>query len=334
MARLTRDDLEAMGAHVLGTCEREAYGMPADVYWVRFMPKGEQELVEGKLYLPHDPNNELVHMSPGFPGGNAGRMEMLHAAKLVDAGYAVSTHRFNGTSLVGDDAEEVINCPERVEYAAANHETHVGGFRENGYPIAGVVRHPLSVLLTIGAAFEHIHTVGHSMGVAANNISVAGLADNHPPVGGRVRTMVGLAGYMAGPPEHVDDEWWPGLRMPMSELSAYELQRMLEKGVNFATDAATYRAAMFGIAVKNNIIRLPDYISQFMLFAANDPLIHCPEKGEDVGPIGGRKIVIRDERQPADDTKPHSMRWVKTDEIIRYLRVGITDPGLYYATKR
>lgn len=310
----------------------------ADVFWTRFKKPEEADLedtaaVEGKLYLPENPNGELILFTPGFPGGNAGRFEMRYAQTFVDAGYSFFTVRHNGTNLLKEDtAPEIINSAKRIEIAKQMQDQHIGGTRQEGYPPSTMVKEPITPLMGLYKKFKKINLMGQSMGVAANYHAVSRMK-NHPEALNKIKNVVGIAGYVGGE-EGTEGQYWDGMKMPMDELAAYEFKYIAQVGTNTVRTEQEFKDSMRQVAHLNENMEVPPHIGNALVFTPKDPLIAGPDKEQpdyalNYGPKSMRKLIIRDETA-LEDKKPHSMLWISPQNLLRAVKAEVSGHGPHY----
>ncbi len=318
----------------------EGNEIPAEIFWVRFKKPEDAAAadcssIEGKLYIPKGTSNkELILFTPGFPGGNAGRFEQRYANAFVGAGYNFFTIRHNGTSVSKlDTAPEIINSPKRLALAQQHGEEHIGGTKEEGYDPAGILKEPIPALLALQGNSEAIHLMGQSMGAAASYHALTRMAEQYPDVAKKIQHVVSIAGYVGGE-EGTEGELWDGLKMPMKDLAEYEMGYMAKVGVNSVKTPEALRASMKQAATMNEHMNVPDHVGSVLVFSANDPLVAGPdpEKENSVlnyGPKVRRKLLIRDE-STLNDSKQHSMLWIKPENLIRAVQSNVSGYGPHY----
>lgn len=305
---------------------------------------GKLPSIEGKLYEPNDEENsngELIIFTPGFPGGNAGRFEQRYAQAFVDAGYSFFTIRHNGTSLTnGEVSTEIVNSVKRTDIAKLASEHHIGGTREDGYRPDQMIDEPVTAILSLQKKFQKIHLMGQSMGVSSGYNAVTKLESNKQ-ITDKLGNIVGIAGYV-GREKEMPDGVWQGMKdfkgegkYPdgMDGLIAYELDYIKSVDLNCTLNAEEFKDSLIKIANANEKMMVPDHVGNILIFTPEDPLITGPEETEDgvskYGPESKRKIIIRDETG-LGEKRPHSMLWIKPENLIRAVQAKISDQGPHY----
>jgi hypothetical protein len=314
--------------------------IPADIFWVRFKKPADAqatdcESVEGKLYIPKtNGNNELILFTPGFPGGNAGRFEQLYAKTFIDNGYTFFTVRHNGSSVSKlDTAQEIINNQKRLALAKQHDETHIGGTLPGGHSLAAIVKEPITPLLALQANSEVIHLMGQSMGVAASYQALTRMAEHYPAVAEKIQHVVGIAGYVGGV-EGTEGEQWDGMKMPMRQASEYEMSYIKKVDTNTVQSPEEFSDEMRKVAALNEQIVVPEHVASVLVFTPDDPLIAGPDKSKEeailnYGPKTNRKLIIRDESN-LGAARPHSMLWIKPENLLRAVRSKLSGHGPHY----
>lgn len=315
-------------------CDIEGNEIDADISWMRFKkPDGEAfadlEDVEGKLYQPKGKSNgELVLFTPGFPGGNAGRFEQRYAKALLDEGYSFFTIRHNGTSLTKmDTAEEIINCPERLQRAQETGEHHIGGTREGGHKPVEIMREAVTPLMALHTQFDKVHLMGQSMGVAAS-LQAATRVKGREGIDEKIGNIVGIAGYVGK--DKKEDGAWDGMKMRVDDIVEYEQGyiKKVDANTTYTEEDIAEAAAL------NAKMDIPDHTGLILIYSPNDPLIAEPNKDQEdyllnYGPDTVRKLVIRDESN-LNAQKQHSMLWIDPKSLIRALRAKVSALGGHY----
>lgn len=324
--------------------ENDINGQPVDgaeIFWARYGVPEELEgiekmlPVEGKVYFPTGGGNgELIVFSPGFPGGNAGRFEQRYAQAFLDAGYAFATLRHNGASLTnGATSAEILNCPKRMEIAAATGEHHIGGTREGGYGPSEMINEPINLLAALHGRFKRVHLMGQSMGVASSYNALTKLAE-HPEITDKVGNVVGISGYI-GDTAETPDGIWSGMKKNFNELAEYEAGYMDRVDLNAPRDGKWYAREMKLVAAANEKMKVPPQVGNILVFTPADPLIAGPDKAKEnyameYGPKSRRKLVIEDLSKPESDKKPHSMLWIAPENLVRAVQVKVSEHGPHY----
>lgn len=304
----------------------------AKINWVRFRkPEGAEFAdladVEGKLYEPSNPNGELIIFTPGFPGGNAGRFEQRYAKAFTDAGYAFFTVRHNGASLTnGSTSLEILNSQKRMDMAVENGEHHIGGTKPEGYSPAEIANETVTPLMRLASKYEKIHLMGQSMGVASSFNALRRTA-GHPEVTDKIGNVVGISGYVGGTEQDPKTGLWDGIKMPMDAMTEYEYGYVARVDGNIVPQDQ-YTMGMKQVAAMNDGMIVPEHVNCVLAYTPEDPLIKGPGRKHtpEYGPKTNKKLIIRDEAHPGAP-KPHSMLWIKPDDLIWALKVQIGENG-------
>ena len=98
-------------------CPESILILSDESFWVGLRTKSGS--VEGKLYLPPQPNGTILLFEPGFPGDGSARLDRLWARGLVDSGFTIFAARHNGTIINGEYAGNYLNCPEKQDTITA-----------------------------------------------------------------------------------------------------------------------------------------------------------------------------------------------------------------------
>lgn len=80
--------------------------------WLR-LENMQGEKVEGSLYQPDTPNDEIVIFHPGLPGGGVKWFEEKHVPELLKAGYAVFVARHTGLEYT-EQNQDLIHNEDRL----------------------------------------------------------------------------------------------------------------------------------------------------------------------------------------------------------------------------
>jgi len=339
-------------ARKLQTPETDLQGneIQAASYWVRF-PEAQgfegSGTVEGKIFLPENPNGEAVILAPGFPGGAAGRLEKTYARALIDEGYTVVCLRHNGTFIghEGGEAEKIINCPERQQDAQAMGQQHFGENKPEGYQWTDLTHETIAPFVVLAGKFDKIHLVGNSFGAAMDMISLGEIARRRPDLINHAGNFISLAGYLgqaraleSGSYHGVKPEW------PVEKFIDAELADVEENHVNITKDREVFQRSLEGIPKQLEQVKFPPEVNQILVVAHNDPLIAEPvvreETTEETKPgrvIGydspgqsERLLYIRDETQTS---KAHTLPNLRPENLIRGLRMQVAH-GVHSATMR
>ncbi len=313
----------------------------AEIFWVKYGVPREIEnakemlSVEGKLYFPKgNSNGEVVIFCPGFPGGNAGRFEQRYVRDFIDAGYAFATIRHNGTSLRnGDMSLEILNSKRRMDIAEQMGDGHIGGTRPQGYSPVDMINEPINAICALHEGFKRIHLMGQSMGVASNYNSVTRLIE-HPEITDKIGNIVGISGYV-GDQTETPDGIWNGMKQDFGKLAKYEFSYMQKVDLNAPLNSDWYEGEMKKVAEANGAMQVPKNIGNVLIFTPDDPLISGPDKTKEdyvfsYGPKSRRKVVIEDLSKPKEDTKPHSMLWIAPENLVRAVKVNVSEYGPHF----
>ena len=339
-------------ARKLQTPETDLQGneIKTQSYWVRFPQAEDFEGsgdVEGKIYLPEDSNGEAVILAPGFPGGAAGRLEKTYAGALVAKGYTVVCLRHNGTFIAheGEEAEKIINCPERQEDARVEGRTNLVEDKPGGYLWTDLTRETIAPFVVLAKSFKKIHLVGNSFGAAMNMISLGEIAKRRPDLIDRAGNFVSLAGYL-GKAKALETGNYHGIRpeWPVKKFIDAEIADAEENHVHLAKDSQAFQESLEGIPKQLEQVNFPPEVNQILVVASNDPLIAEPVVREEAteegrpGRVVGydspgqseRLLYIRDETQTK---KAHTLPNLRSENLIRGLRMRVAH-GVHSATVR
>ncbi len=336
--------------------DKEGELIDADIYWVRYpkpVPTGRDEFadvlpVEGKLYLPRNPNGELIQFGPGYPGGVAGRFEQHYAKSFVDAGYAFATIRHNGTSLEDTPkTREIMNSPERFRRAREAGERFIGGERPDGYRMGELVYEPLVLLMALGNHFQRVHLMGQSFGATSIWASVDRLVRAQPEVIHKIGNLVSIAGWLGGAYDAAVDRLH-GMKESIEPVIDRNLEYAAQTGMNIDTTSPTHRERMRedmrAIATRLQQAVIPTPINQVVIQSTEDPLITLEALGVDptvstYPAITSRSIIVhdqsgRDPRTGAWLDKQHSHLWIRPENLLRAVRANLSDRGPHVRTVR
>ena len=159
-------------------------------YWVGLRTKSGS--VEGKLYLPTQPNGTVLLFEPGFPGDGSARLDRLWAKGLVESGFTVFAARHNGTIINGEYSNNYLNCPKKQEKAKTDGQEILG---ENDDPtIADWLKEPLVALEAFASSHQEVYLAGHSFGTLATLSSIVDFVKDNPELVSRIKRFVSLAG--------------------------------------------------------------------------------------------------------------------------------------------
>lgn len=307
--------------------------IPADVYWVWFVNSRsftDDFIAEGKLYIPHRQkvDTTLIHYSPSGPVGNAGRFERRYIAGLVSAGYYVFTGRRNGASLLTQHAQEVINSPERIELAQKCNQSHVGGFRSEGYTPTDALNEPVATLSGLHLPFRKICLLSQSFGASMHYQALTRLR-GHTQLLDKLGNVVNIAGYVG---KYIKNEHglWDGAALPAEQFIGLQVAEMRKAGFNYHPQhgAPEFTQSMAEVARGNEMIKVPDNVGHVFFNCVEDPFIAGPsdqhvETLRNYGPTSANKLFIS-MHAPMGDLRPHSMDFLTVEELIKALEKKIT----------
>lgn len=159
-------------------------------YWVGLRTKSGS--VEGKLYLPKQPNGSILLFEPGFPGDASTRLDHLWARGLVDNGYTIFASRHNGTIINGEYSNIYLNSPEKQEQARAKGQEILG--EKDNPTISDWLKEPLVMMEAFASSYQEVVLAGHSFGGLATLSSVIDFSKENPELASRIKRFVSLAG--------------------------------------------------------------------------------------------------------------------------------------------
>ena len=315
--------------------------IPAQPYWVTWpRPEGEafQDLlpVEGKVYIPETSNKELIIWTPGFPGGDSGRIERLYAKTFADVGYTFATIRHNGAPLQHPESSaSIINSPERLALAKQRGEKFIGSEKRSGYLMTELVYEPLVAFEALQEKFDRVHLLGQSFGGTSSWNSVDRLRQLHPDAIKKIGNLISVAGWL-GAEDANDPARLKGFKLSIEDTYQREVKGAAEDGVNIDTDHDRLIASMKEIAARTKRVQIPDHIGQILVVSPEDPLIALPEtewqEQKDqadaesrlvralVYPGATRKTLIIKDETALEKPKQHSMLWIKPENLLRAVR--------------
>lgn len=253
----------------------------AKIFWVRF-PSPEKlranPPVEGKVYLPEQPNGRLIVFAPGSPGGDAGSFERKHAKTLVEAGNTLITIRHNGQGVGVEKTPVIFNSPERVAMMEGADQTYLGQDvcdKPDGYSWLDITSEPITPILDAEQNFERISLIGHSLGATSIYRSVGMLAETHPEVAAKIEKIISLAGYL-GKPEETEQGFWHGTKWPLEKLVDAEMADAVEDHVHIPTDRDKFKQSLIETAKELAKLQIPEHIAQILVTSPYDAAIAMP----------------------------------------------------------
>lgn len=331
------DELENMGiTNLVGAVplapELDLTGNPirAKSYWVWLrnpLDFPTNLSAEGKLYIPYRSRDTLIHYSPSGPVGNAGRFEKRYISDLVAAGYHVFTGRRNGASLLTEHAKEVANAPYRIELARRAGQTHVGGFRTEGYMPTDALDEPVASLMALGPMFEKICLLSQSFGASMHYHALNELED-YQGLTEKFGNVVNIAGYV-GKLSQDANGLWNGTKVPGDQFAQIQVSEMRKADFNYnpAYGTSEYLNNMKQIALNNGMISVPPRIGHIFFNCPEDPFIAGPLSEDqatlaEYGPETPNKW-FNSKHAPTADLRAHSMDFLTAEEIIWALEVKV-----------
>ncbi len=325
--------------------------VPAEIYWVRWpRPEGEANKdllpVEGKIYLPKQPNKELIIWTPGFPGGDSGRVERLYAKTFAESGYAFATIRHNGAPLQHPESSaSIMNSPERLALANQRGEKFIGGEKPTGYGMTELVYEPVVAFEALQKNFERVHLLGQSFGATSSWNSVDRLRQTHPEAVKKIGNMISVAGWL-GAHDRNDTTRLKGMKVKLEDIYQREVKGAAEDGVNIDTDHDRMLATFRELATRTEQVQIPDHVGQIAVISPEDPLIALPEtewqeqKDEAVAedrlvrtlvyPGATRKSLVIKDETALGKPKQHSMLWIAPENLLRAVRAKVSARGPHY----
>lgn len=322
----------------------------ADIVWTRFpTPEGTTyPPVEGKVYVPKNPNGRLIIFAPGSPGGDGGTFERKHAKVLVENGNTLITIRHNGQGIGVEKTQTVFNAPQRIEMMERSGQQYLGqgtaADKPKGYDWRDVTTEPLTPLLDTQGKFDDIVLIGHSMGGASMFRSVGILAESRPEVAQKIKKIVSLAGYL-GKGEEASQRFWHGTKFPFEELVSAELEDARGDRVHYNQDREAFATSIKTLAQEMNGLEIPPHIAQVLVTSPYDAVIAMPvikyqrqKDGKefawayDYPGYTRRSLVIEDHTQPAKKT--HKMLGVRPETLLRLVDMPISSYGPHFTQVR
>ncbi len=164
--------------------------LSGEAFWVGLRTKSGS--VEGKLYLPQQPNGSILLFEPGFPGDGSSRLDRLWARGLVDNGFTIFATRHNGTIINGEYSNNYLNCKERQKRGKDTGQEILGD--QDNPTISDWLKEPQIALEAFASSHQEVYLAGHSFGALATLSSLVDFAKDNPELVARIKRFVSLAG--------------------------------------------------------------------------------------------------------------------------------------------
>lgn len=290
--------------------------LSSESYWVGLRTKSGS--VEGKLYLPQQPNGSVLLFEPGFPGDGSTRLDQLWASSLVENGYTIFAARHNGTIINGQYSNTYLNCPERQEPAKTKGQEILG--EKDNPTIADWIKEPLVMMEAFASSHQEVILAGHSFGALATLSSLMDFAKQNPELAGRIKRFVSLAGTVGR--FRSDDE------APMKGWGEYvdtnanrTKVRIGDKDENLKTLRDTY------VKIHEQTTLLPENIDFLFVVpwgnekGTTDELVP-PVEALDMLATLGKGYFILDQKEKADEASgrlAHDMDNLKPETLVQLL---------------
>ncbi len=309
---LTHKELERFNAIV----PESVIKLSGESYWVGLRTKSGS--VEGKLYLPQQPNGSVLLFEPGFPGDASTRLDRLWAKDLVSDGYAIFAARHSGTVINGEYSNTYLNSPEKQEQARAKGQEILG---EKANPtVEDWLKEPLVMMEAFVSSHQEVVLAGHSFGGLATFFSLIDFAKENPELAGRIKRVVSLAGTVGR--HRTDGEY------PMKGWDVYMDTETVRKKIRIGDLQINLNA------LRNAYIKIHDEASSlpkdtdFLLVVpwgnkegTTDELVP-PVEALDMLVTLGRGYLIFDQEEMTDENSgrlAHDMDNLKSETLVQLL---------------
>ncbi|QQG35372.1 MAG: hypothetical protein HYS17_07390 [Micavibrio aeruginosavorus] len=279
------------------------------VHWTVFQD-GDAH-VEGQIFEPEQPTDQVVLFCPGYPGLGALHFEQRHVATLTQEGYAVVVLRHCGTRLDSPPAPAMVNNGARLRHGREHGQTYIGGAPSTvGYWL----NEPLIAMKTLANVYEHIHVFGNSFGALS---SLWSMTTEGVPLD-KVRCLILVAGAQG---VITDDPQTDIMRIWKTEYMT--APRITDKVafLSVEEDIKTLREVYEQLPERTK--NLPSHIQMSYIVVAQDEILSPGDAERFRAAIGGRgQVIIDDLDKPYYDYNlmAHDMPDYPTEHFLALLR--------------
>ncbi len=287
-----------------------------EIYWTKLIHDGKA--IEGKLYFPTDQatkqmDSKLIIFAPGMPGDSNQWIEARHLQHLLREGYTVFCLRHNGSKTDVENANKIVNCPERIERSNELGQTLGNEETQSLEDIYDEVSVPLNVL---GEKFDNIFLIGHSTGVASITHS---LARAPRTITDKIQQVIGIAGFI-GDYDPETNAFDSEGKFDVASLTKY--YEYCQQFINLAEadELVEQNKKLF----KNiHSTELPKNIRPILVNSMHDEYIPA-STAKNYQRLLGRGLVIIDQEKPENKIGEfHDVATLKPQTLLRLLQIKI-----------
>lgn len=301
--------------------------LPDGTFWVELKTKSGS--VEGKLYLPPQPNGSILLFEPDFPGDASTRLEQLWASNLVENGYAIFAARHSGTIINGQYSDIFLNCPERRAAAEAKNQEILG--EKSSPTMADWLKEPLVMMEAFAPSYREVILAGHSFGALATLSSLIDLSRQNPELTSNIKRFVSLAGAVG---RFIGDGEGPmkGWHMYVDTDAVRAKVRIGSKNENLEALRGAY------IKIHEQASFFPTNMDFLFVVpwgneaGTMDELVP-PEEALDMISSLGRGYLILDQGEEADERSGrlvHDMHNLRPDSLVQLLNRNWLPPDEFF----